>query len=105
MCRVRILTVLAVVVVAGCVARGDGSWPRSLVVTVHWERYKSANAICSRIMPPRAPSDSDMPQIAFGSVKLVGTDCYVYTDENRVDIVGGLAQDCFEQIQKRQTKS
>jgi hypothetical protein len=104
--RVAILlsTVTGATVVAGCALRDDSGWSGTSVMTVHWERYKSANSICRRIVPPLL-NESDPPQIAFGCRKVVGTDCYIYTDDSRPDIVGSLVQDCLEQIRTKGQRS
>jgi hypothetical protein len=102
---VRLLTVIAVAVLAGCFVRNDSGWKGTSVMTVHWERYKSADEICRNVGLEVPLNESDPPQTIFGCRKVIGTDCYIYTSEDRSDVVGGLVQDCFEQIQRgRQLK-
>lgn len=72
-------------------------------MVVHWERYRWVGDICAKIIPPII-NESDPPMIVSGCRKVVGTDCYVYTAEDRIDVVGGLVQDCFEQIQPKLKK-
>jgi hypothetical protein len=100
--KVRLLTVIAAAGLAGCIFRGDSGWKRTSVMTVHWERYKSVDAICRSVGSGLPPNDSDPPQICFGCRKVIGADCYIYTNEDRSDVVGGLVHDCFEQIQAKQ---
>jgi hypothetical protein len=97
---VRLLTVIAVAVLAGCFVRNDSGRRGTSVMTVHWQRYKSVDEICRNVGVEVPLNDSDPPQIIFGCRKVIGADCYVYTNEDRSELVGGLVQDCFEQIQR-----
>jgi hypothetical protein len=94
---IRMLLTILIAVLAGCVLRDNAGWTGHSVVTVHWARYKSVDSICRR-MASVQPNDSDPPEFIFGCGKNRGTDCYVYTDEDRADLIGGLVQGCLEHL-------
>ena len=92
------------VALAGCVVPGECESVRvgSSVVNVHWEQYSFVDPVCRRKLHSD-PIDSDPPQFATGCEKMIGHDCYVYTDAGRVDVVGDLVQGVSKNFSQRNT--
>jgi hypothetical protein len=89
---------------AGCATRGESNtvWTGSSTMTIHWERYKSVTEICRKLNPHVADNyESDLPLMIFGCERLRGTDCYVYTADDRSYDVGELVQVCFQRMETK----
>ena len=97
---VRTMPSIVAVALAGCVSSGESHWVSSSVINVHWEQYEFVDPVCRKRHPPE-PNDSDPPQFMTGCARVVGHDCYIYTDTGRTDLVGGLIEGCFELFQTR----
>jgi len=88
----------------GCATRDAGNtiWTGSSTMTIHWERYESVTEICRKLNPHVADNyESDLPLMIFGCEKLRGTDCYVYTAQDRGYDVGELVQICLQQMEPK----
>ena|ERR1700730_674459 len=97
---VRMMPSMVAVALAGCVSPSESLRIGTSVINVHWEQYGNVDPVC-RKMYPVEPIDSDPPEFITGCHRVMGRDCYIYTDEGRTDLVGSFVKECFEQFQTR----
>jgi len=96
----RMMPLMVAVALAGCALPGESHWIGSSVVNVHWEQYGFVDPVCRKLTRAE-PIDSDPPEFATGCLRVIGRDCYIYTNEGRADLVGSFVKECFEQLQTK----
>jgi hypothetical protein len=95
---VRMMPTMVAVALAGCALPGESLMTDTSVMKVHWKQYKNVDPVCRRISRAE-PIDSDPPEFATACGRVLGHDCYVYTNEGRIDLIGDFVKYCFDKIQ------